>query len=1278
MKMDMDEDESSIGDVSSSHDDRQESEEEQDDPAELRQAVNTLFHDTDNHHPLTTTPSECWTTLQNHFQRQPPNVSVREALCFLTNDELSNLTSVLCMAMENRMEITAATPITSAMLLSPEDDEEQEQDPNTELVEEAETMTTTRNNTTVTTTMDDTFQPTLTYTALAAATVYAKLIAMPGALGVGLIEMETLSGGLLNVLQRWRKELANHKNNYLATFESQINNNKAQKINRKRKKYLVDDEDEEKDRNDENHGEEKLTSQQLWSMGLRLTECVFQIPMRSREFASWNDEANDILIECIAKSMATVQAMTSRNNIHETQNSTLQTAAEALKACVCLESITEASSLSQEDEPDSTCSVHHILQKRHDRMVAILRCLYPTLILQDALPQGETGKIVAATSAAYCLEHLVHALHQHLVSHPAQWTTIKTQRHVSDQDSSEPSRDSPSTPNHTSSTKESETTPKTAHKKRLRRSMDSRSPCASSMTPRPKSKSTSVPRGEKCKPRMVFSAILGLLQKLAITKGLEKASSRACTVQTLHRCISQLPLLERTHFLKFVIQLCHSKVSVHRLVACELVGCILLEDWLWSDDFTVIAVEVEESLSTPFQSKSKSTPSLTVNRKSLSSLMKESSSNKPLALFNALQGRLVDKVPTIRSVAATTISNICTRLLEVYAETENSFVVGLVSVLGEEMDDLIQCLRRRAVGDEKATVRKSACVALVNLMIASIKALMKSQAHFTDYDKDVQILGELCQDSSVMTRKTAAEGLTKLLLEFSSSSDQNISSLLPQTWASTALTMVLDSEPGCVAKGVELVEQLILFPIVSDDDDTDCLSRMAWKILSILDDASSAQGNFKSANEALRVALEKSISSADSRSYVASLFKTIHRVATSTLDEAMHGNLFSPDVEDQRTGVWCLFEAAMYHTKDNKSFASVIKRNKIDFDFLGLSWNRLFELFTSHATPGRAKSRLQVTMRHCLKILSRLAQFVDIETCRKTSDNLQSLIGNFTLSPDIIGPAISALVATTIALEQHLSHGKPNSQCVFWIREVFQKCENQIASFVGRTIQDNEVPFLARAFFTLGELSMIGFDSSENNKKDNLAEHAGQQRSETAGAAFRLPVGFHEKPGKQLVAFVQAFMSDTLPGVEETLTPSAVRAHAFIALGKLCIRDESLARHSLNILARELQGNMGQGNWIVQSNSLLVLGDLCVRYTSMVDRFLPVMAACLQAGVTDIRVDALSSFCNDGSALVRKHAVLLLSNLLLQDYIKWRGLLFHRFLVATVSSKDNVRRVSSH
>jgi condensin-2 complex subunit D3 len=45
---------------------------------------------------------------------------------------------------------------------------------------------------------------------------------------------------------------------------------------------------------------------------------------------------------------------------------------------------------------------------------------------------------------------------------------------------------------------------------------------------------------------------------------------------------------------------------------------------------------------------------------------------------------------------------------------------------------------------------------------------------------------------------------------------------------------------------------------------------------------------------------------------------------------------------------------------------------------------------------------------------------------------------------------------------------------------------------------------------------------------------------------------------------------------------------------------------------------------------------------------------------------------NPAAGITRKHAILLLSSLLLQDYIKWRGLLFHRFLVACSDEDEQV------
>jgi condensin-2 complex subunit D3 len=44
--------------------------------------------------------------------------------------------------------------------------------------------------------------------------------------------------------------------------------------------------------------------------------------------------------------------------------------------------------------------------------------------------------------------------------------------------------------------------------------------------------------------------------------------------------------------------------------------------------------------------------------------------------------------------------------------------------------------------------------------------------------------------------------------------------------------------------------------------------------------------------------------------------------------------------------------------------------------------------------------------------------------------------------------------------------------------------------------------------------------------------------------------------------------------------------------------------------------------------------------------------------------------------MVRRHALLLLSRLLLQDYLKWRGLLLFRFLACLADKDTQVAQVS--
>lgn len=62
------------------------------------------------------------------------------------------------------------------------------------------------------------------------------------------------------------------------------------------------------------------------------------------------------------------------------------------------------------------------------------------------------------------------------------------------------------------------------------------------------------------------------------------------------------------------------------------------------------------------------------------------------------------------------------------------------------------------------------------------------------------------------------------------------------------------------------------------------------------------------------------------------------------------------------------------------------------------------------------------------------------------------------------------------------------------------------------------------------------------------------------------------------------------------------------------------------------------------------------RYTSLVDRYVPLLSLCLA----------------DPNEVVRKHTIMLLTKLLGEDYIKWKGLLLYRFLCTLADPVEEV------
>ena len=227
----------------------------------------------------------------------------------------------------------------------------------------------------------------------------------------------------------------------------------------------------------------------------------------------------------------------------------------------------------------------------------------------------------------------------------------------------------------------------------------------------------------------------------------------------------------------------------------------------------------------------------------------------------------------------------------------------------------------------------------------------------------------------------------------------------------------------------------------------------------------------------------------------------------------------------------------------------------------------------------------------------------------------------------------SALTATQALL--------PESQQVpapVWEEPVLVICQQVLEGFVRRSgaeAAQDSAEAVVRCLFTAGEVVLVALTANKQPAEPDAA-------AESTHAASSLSASRLQRSGKAvppaLLTLVQTLTAPSLSlpsSLAASPVSSSIRAHAFISLGKLCLRDAALAKRSLPLFVRELS-NSG-GDVVLRNNLLILLSDLCRCFTSLVDSQLPALTCCLH---------------DDGSPLLRRHALLILCQLLQEDYLK--------------------------
>jgi condensin-2 complex subunit D3 len=77
-----------------------------------------------------------------------------------------------------------------------------------------------------------------------------------------------------------------------------------------------------------------------------------------------------------------------------------------------------------------------------------------------------------------------------------------------------------------------------------------------------------------------------------------------------------------------------------------------------------------------------------------------------------------------------------------------------------------------------------------------------------------------------------------------------------------------------------------------------------------------------------------------------------------------------------------------------------------------------------------------------------------------------------------------------------------------------------------------------------------------------------------------------------LITVVQALIAPVVTATGSALELPSVRAYAFVALGKLCLEDESLAKKCIPAFAKELEVCEYP---VVRNNVMVIMCDLCIK-----------------------------------------------------------------------------------
>ncbi|XP_014499034.1 condensin-2 complex subunit D3 [Vigna radiata var. radiata] len=700
-----------------------------------------------------------------------------------------------------------------------------------------------------------------------------------------------------------------------------------------------------------------------------------------------------------------------------------------------------------------------------------------------------------------------------------------------------------------------------------------------------------------------------------VKKAPERAEPRALAVDSIIEVVRAVKVEDQIAFVKYVVQMTQGKANL-RLLAVDLI------------------LNLMTSLKDPLGVES------------------EGSEAWGMWCLEALMKRCSDVSGGIRARALSSLA----QLVGLLSRGERTSVVlkeflGFGNVGGENAEGTMNDMLRRRCMDDKAAVRKAAL-----LLVTNLTSLLGGAID----EVVLKTMGMACSDPLISMRKAAIAALSQAFRTFSSEA-------VITEWLHSVPRLITDNESSIQDECENAFQELVLDRIskaasASSSYTVSSHRKMKGKfidnememlfpdgILYLLREVCNGEvspwvkkictnlGKKKRMNKKIVIALQNIIRESES----------------IWLSHSMPIEKWTAP-----PGAWFLL-----------SEVSTFLSKAVDWGFLHHHWQLLdkHEVEVEFKSPIAQKESSEEESTECntvawasdrvflLQTISNVSVELPPEPAADLAHNLLKRVQAFNMHSTEVDAHLKAL--KTLCKRKASNLEEAESLILKWIDQVLARSSGIIEKF----ISDNSEKNAEGSFFT---------PPRSGTRKGRKSVAISKALSKAVTAIYTV--------GSLAIVCPSADMSNVVPLLHTIITsgssgpklnnlpgPSTSLQHeapsfyiqGWLAMGKLCLADGKLAKNYIPLFVQELEKSESAA---LRNNIVVMMADFCVRYTALVDCYITKITRCLL----------------DPCELVRRQTFILLSRLLQRDYVKWRGVLFLRFLLSLVDESEKIRQLA--